>query len=87
MKSEWMENVGWGGGVVDVEEENVSTDVMSVRSTETAKSAKGFGFLDELEINERDDKLEEKIGGTRKRKREMERGKVNGGMYGVPGWR
>ncbi len=53
----------------------------------SSKTKSGFGFLNEMKGDERDDELERKRGEGRKRKREFVVGEAQKkGMYGVPGW-
>ncbi len=57
------------GGNVEVEEKEVGTkETSSVGSTETTRTAKGFGFLEGLVLEEKNREPDEKIAGSRKGK-------------------
>ena len=83
---EWEE--GEEGGMVEVEMSEMEKDrSQGGGSTESATTARGFGFLGGLNWEEKDDELEKKLEGARKRKREEELTEVTVGMMGVAGWK
>jgi hypothetical protein len=86
IEEEWNEE-GEGGEVVVEEEQVVSVDTVSCGSGSTTGQTRGFDFLDGMGREERDQELDEKIDGHRKRKREGEVNEVAVGLYGVTGWK
>ncbi len=90
-REEWDEKVM--GGTVEIEEvesetgddEEKRTDG-SLGSGETWRGSSAFEFLDRVEVEERDEELDNKLGEGRKRKRESDRNDGKKGLKGLPGW-
>jgi hypothetical protein len=84
---EWEEDMM--GGVIEIEEEEVRSEKGSDRGSDRVSTTRGqgFEFLQDLEVEEKDDKLKIKRQEGRKRKREGTGEEQEEGLIGMEGWK
>jgi hypothetical protein len=90
-RMEWDEEIM--GGTVEIEEEVGGEDDMKdreeTRSTGSVETRGGGGileFMEDVEVEERESSLDEKVEEGRKRKREEDIGNKKRGLNELPGW-
>jgi hypothetical protein len=86
VRGEWMDESEAGTVEVEVVEEEKEADSMSVRSSDSKKIRAGFGFLDKMEDEERDEELDRVRSTGRKRKRGDGETEEKKGLIGTAGW-
>jgi hypothetical protein len=84
---EWEEDKM--GGVIEIEEEEVRSEKGSDKGSDRVSITRGqgFEFLQDLELEEKDDELEIKRQEGRKRKRDGPGDEQEEGLLGLEGWK
>ena len=84
---EWEEDKM--GGVIEIEEEEVRSEKGSEKGCDNVSVTRGMGFefLEELDVEERDEELEIKRQEGRKRKRDGAMEEQENGLLGLEDWK